>query len=86
MLKKRAQGLSITTVVVAVMALIVIVILIGIFKGGIDTFSPGVESLGDATITCTANGGTPTDDDECGEGKSSIVSSDAAGRGQRCCK
>jgi len=44
MLKKRdAQGLSITTIIVAVIGLIVVVVLIAIFTGRIGSFGKGLD-------------------------------------------
>ena len=45
MLKKRnAQGLSITTIIVAVIGLIVVVVLIAIFTGRIGSFGKGLDA------------------------------------------
>ena len=43
MFKKRAQGLSINTIIIAVIALIVLVVLIAILTGKLGAFSSGVE-------------------------------------------
>jgi len=61
MLKKRkAQGLSITTIIIAVIGLIVIVVLIGLFTGRIGSLNVGLdESIADAKTCnsrCTALG------------------------------
>lgn len=45
---KKAQGLSLTTIVVAAMALIVLVVLVAIFTGRIGSFGQGVEDVGGA--------------------------------------
>lgn len=48
MMNKRGQGLSITTIIVAALALIVLVVLVAIFTGRLGGFSKGVAE----TITC----------------------------------
>lgn len=47
-MNKRGQGLSITTIIVAAIALIVLVVLVAIFTGRLGGFSKGVAE----TITC----------------------------------
>jgi len=91
MLKKRAQGLSITTIIIAIIALIVIVVIIAIFTGRLGAFGAGLESIGDPTKKCQGSesqggqGGTLRDvDDTCPTG--TIVSSDATAQGMKCCK
>lgn len=52
-MNKKSQGLSITTIIVAAIALIVLVVLVAIFTGRIGLFSKGI---GEAT-TCESLGG-----------------------------
>jgi hypothetical protein len=48
---KKAQGLSLTTIIVAALALIVLVVLVMVFTGRIGTFREGVEQAGQAELT-----------------------------------
>lgn len=48
MFKNKAQGLSITTIVSAVIGLIIIVVLIALLTGKLGSFSEGLEK----TVTC----------------------------------
>jgi hypothetical protein len=48
-MRKKSQGLSITTIIVAAIALIVLVVLIAIFTGRLGGFSSGVRGAG---LTC----------------------------------
>ena len=52
MFKKRGQGLSITVIVAAVIALIILVVLIGIFTGRLNIYSSGVNELTTCKNTC----------------------------------
>ena len=57
MLKKRnAQGLSITTIVVAVIALIIIVVLIAIFSGRMALFGTGLDESKTCSSICSSLG------------------------------
>lgn len=51
MRSKKAQGLSLTTIIVAALALIVLVVLVMIFTGRIGVFKSGVEKVGEAELT-----------------------------------
>ena len=55
-MKKRAQGLSMTTIVVAVLALIVLVVLVLIFTGRMGEFTTGIKGVGNCNQACTAAG------------------------------
>ncbi len=67
---KRAQGLSIRTIIIAVLALIVLVVLTAIFIGKIEFFSDKTDEAGDTSVLGV---GTLEQGDECvykkGEGK-----------------
>jgi hypothetical protein len=60
-MNKRGQGLSITTIIVAAIALIVLVVLVAIFTGRLGGFNRGLtdvstcESLGGARCTTSDN-------------------------------
>ena len=91
MLKKRdAQGLSITTIIIAVIALVIIIVLIAILTGKLGDFGSGLKSFGDASKTCSSQGtgsGVATElMDECEGGETAILSSDGPGQGKKCCK
>jgi len=53
MLKKRkAQGMSIRILIVAVIGLIILVVVVGIFTGRINIYSAGVKELTTCENTC----------------------------------
>lgn len=56
MFKKRAQGLSINTIIIAVIALIVLVVLIAILTGKLGSFSEGVSGSATCANACKALG------------------------------
>ena len=87
--KRRAQGLSVNVIIIAVIALIVLIVLVAIFTGRLAIFTRGIGSTGDATKTCLQQeiDGYDTElSDECKKGEVSIVSSDAVSKGKLCCK
>ena len=51
---KKAQGISINTVIIAAIALVVLVVLVAIFTGRIGLFSKGIGEVS----TCKSLGGT----------------------------
>ena len=55
-MKKNAQGLSMTTIVVAALALLVLVVLALIFTGRMGDFSTGIKGVSDCNQACTAAG------------------------------
>ena len=89
--QKRAQGLSINVIIVAVIGLIILVVVIAMFTGRLGTFGEG---LGKATEgfekTCGELGGAPTvidKDSACTDDKVEILSKDALpGSGKKCCR
>lgn len=62
-MRKKSQGLSITTIVIAAISLIVLVVLIAIFTGRIGIFTRGIENVAaDCAQACRGagySGGTP---------------------------
>jgi hypothetical protein len=56
MFKKRGQGLSITTIIIAVIGLIILVVLIALLTGRLGGFSKGVEETGSCDVSCKAAG------------------------------
>ena len=57
MFNKRAQGLSITTIIVAVIGLIILVVIIVMITGKLGAFGRGLESVSSCENTCKAVGG-----------------------------
>ena len=54
--KRKAQGLSITTIIVAVIGLIILVVIIAILTGRMGIFSAGLESAASCENACKALG------------------------------
>lgn len=81
---KKAQGISINTIIIAAIALIVLVVLVMIFTGRMGMFTKGVAGTGDASKSCSELGGNPvvgTADTPptCPPGKSALISKDSIG-------
>ena len=57
-MKKKAQGLSMTTIVVAALALLVLVVLALVFTGRMGSFSTGIKEVADCKQACVAAGFT----------------------------
>jgi len=55
-MRKKGQGLSITTIIVAAIALIVLVVLVAIFTGRLGSFSKGLSETTDCNQICLARG------------------------------
>ena len=63
-MKKKAQGISINTIIIAAIALIVLVVLVAIFTGRLGGFVGGIEDcaskggdcVADAKADCTSKG------------------------------
>ena len=87
MFNKRAQGLSITVIVAAVIGLIIIVVLVMMLTGKLGGFSKGVDAAsGDVTKNCAEIGGSLLDKDNCPQGKNPVVTKDSIATGKLCCK
>lgn len=83
---KKGQGISITTIIIAVLGLIVLVVLVLIFTGQIGKFGKGVDSQ---KAGCVDLGGVwQTSDVACADQVFIITDSDdrAAHRSEICCK
>ncbi|MBD3249776.1 hypothetical protein GF336_07050 [Candidatus Woesearchaeota archaeon] len=84
----KAQGISVTTIIIAAIALVVLVVVIAIFTGYFAGFGGQVE---DVTQTCSeftsSSGEQGRWDDECGEDERSILGAkDAPSHpGMKCC-
>ena|GEM_PF-5627671 len=75
-MKKRGQGLPITTIIIAALALIVLVVIIFIFSGKIRVF-------GGEMVSCTSKGGVCAK--ECTFGYQSEITGTDCPKGQKCC-
>ncbi len=52
---KKAQGISVTTIIIAAIALVVLVVLIAVFVGKIGPWSEKIEDCTEKGGTCVAN-------------------------------
>ena len=68
MLSKKAQSISINTIIIAAIALAVLVVLFIIFTGRFKIFSEGVSSTASCTKTCEIAGKTTTGNSQTKEG------------------
>ncbi len=77
-MNKKAQGLSITTIVVAAIAIVVLVVLVLVFTGKIGWFRT-------TSNNCVVNGGTCVDKGDCSGGR--VISGYSCGKDtkQVCC-
>ena len=74
MMNNKSQGISITVIVAAVLALTVLIVLIAIFSAKSGLFTKGVND-------CQSKGGKCVAENECGLGKLYIC----PGEGEVCC-
>ena len=90
---KKAQSISINTIIVAAIALAVLVVLFVIFTGRISLFSKGVSETDTCAQKCaslnmqfdTAPTSTPAVGSECNKGQSYISGSYKEGQYGCCC-
>ena len=82
---KKAQGISITTIIVAAIALIVLVVLIAVFTGRMGIWGIGLDEAGKG-VECSVAGGDWKS--QCGSTESQIfiVSDQKSHPNERCCK
>ena len=81
-INKKAQGISINAIIIAVVALIVLVELVAVFTGKFGEFGIGLKKAsGDITKTCSEQGGKENSVEGCRliPGASIIASSDTGG-------
>ncbi len=78
---KRAQGLSLNTIIIAIMVIIVLVIIILITTGQLQKFTQGA----DKQAGCVASGGYCTDSNSCGN-ILSVANDECKIVGKVCCK
>jgi len=95
MKNKKAQGLSIRTIIIALLALIVLVVLIAIFVNKIgewgedtgdvaDTSQFGVGTVAKTGTCITADGGSGTCNNPCPQGQKSKMQAIQSKPDQRC--
>ena len=73
MLKRKSQGLSITTIILAVIGLMILVVIIALLTGRLGGFSKGVGETGDCSSSCQAAG---YDSGATGDGNQGILDSE----------
>ncbi len=67
-MNKKAQGISINTIIIAAIALAVLVVLFAIFTGRLGLFSKGVEQTTTCKQACSATGYSPDNSGPIPEG------------------
>ena len=70
---KKSQGLSITTIILAVIGLMILVVIIALLTGRLGGFSKGVLESGDCSSACQAAG---YDGGSTGDGNQGILDSE----------
>ena len=87
-MKKNAQGLSMTTIVVAALALIVLVVIAIIFTGRMGNFASGIKETSTCARACIAagysNGGTSSQT-SCAESVEKELIGFEETKGETCC-
>ena len=78
---KKAQGLSLNTIVIAAIALIVLVVLVLIFTGNMGSFGIGVKSCEGKSGTCESGADAKT---ACGD-KAYLRGTNCDKDGKYCC-
>ena len=90
MFKKRAQGLSINVIIIAVIGLVILVVVIAVFTGRLGIFGEGLSKASEGfEKTCEEIGGASPDGrtDGCRDTENKIISKDALpGSGKNCCR
>ena len=90
MMNKKAQGLSVHTIILAVIGLIILVVIVLMLTGKLGDFGKGAESASESYIkTCEELGGASLEDREtgCQSWEEPIISKDAfPGLGKNCCR
>ena len=86
---KKAQGISINTIIIAALGLAVLVVLFLIFTGRIGIFSKGVDESQSCDSICKAAGKSTAQaagpDKQCGTGQSYVSGSYASAPNGCCC-
>ena len=81
---KKAQGISINTIIIAAIALIVLVVLIAVFTGRIGIWGQQVDDT--TQISCTSVGGEAVDSDDCSLLRKIPGKYNDVGEDKVCCK
>jgi len=85
-MNRKAQGMSINTVIIAAIALIVLVVLVAIFTGRIGMFSKGIGDVtGDSNKKCSEVSGVERTRTECLDASGIILSAKEVITGKVCC-
>lgn len=84
-MKKKAQGLSLNTIIIAAIVLIVLVVLWAVFTGRMGVFSKGVTDITRET-TCAEAGGVKRSGDDCGDDQPLFSKYTDIQTGDICCK
>ena len=86
---KKAQGISINAIIIAVIALVVLVVLVAVFTGKFGELGIGLKKAsGDITKNCedpASNNGHLKPVDECRTAGGQVLASKNAGGDQVCC-
>jgi len=87
-MNKKAQGLSLNTIVIAAIVLIILLVLVGIFTGYFGNFAPALKGAGERT--CDIEGFTPRPELQgCADNEQRVYGNFKKGTldpGQVCCK
>ena len=86
---KKAQGLSLTTIVIAAAVLIVLIVLIGIFTGYFGDFVPSLKAAGEQQCSLAAGYTHEDESDGCGDAATRVYANFADGalaEGKICCR
>jgi len=75
---KKAQGLSLNTIIIAALVIMVLVILALVFTGQMGSF-------GSSSTNCQSKGGICTSEKDCPEGKMPAMFTAKCDEGEQCC-
>ena len=84
-MKKKGQGLSLNTIIIAAIVLIVLVVLWAVFTGRMGVFSKGLTET-TREKTCAEAGGVGKTGDDCGDDIPLFGKYSDIGAGEICCK
>ena len=82
---RKAQGLSLNTIIIAAIVLVVLVVLFLIFTGRMGSFAVGVDNT-TKSRDCLSLGYYPVNEDSCNIGDRYFLPVEGLGPGQVCCK
>jgi hypothetical protein len=84
-MRKKGQGLSLNTIIIAAIVLIVLVVLWAIFTGRMGVFSQGITDI-TKEKTCQEAGGEKRSGNDCGTDTILFGKYSNVGAGEICCK